>query len=137
MNIKLNVAKQIQAHLLEQGCRSQYSTFKGAGCAYRGDGGTKCAVGFIVTDQFYTPDLEGLDSRNQEVVNAVCSSLEIEHLTDRDLNFLLEMQGIHDRYEVTLWEALTDNLIDRYFPEEQEEPQREVKPQLEEALTPN
>jgi hypothetical protein len=34
-------------------------TIKGPACAYRGDNGTMCAVGCIMPDDVYRPDLEG------------------------------------------------------------------------------
>lgn len=30
------------------------------GCLYRGPGGLRCAVGWLLPDEYYTPDLEGL-----------------------------------------------------------------------------
>jgi hypothetical protein len=34
----------------------------GSGCAYRGDGGTKCAFGIFISDEAYDPNMEGCSS---------------------------------------------------------------------------
>jgi hypothetical protein len=43
--------------MLRQGKQSKSRTGK---CAYRGDNGCKCAVGFLIPDELYDNDLEGI-----------------------------------------------------------------------------
>lgn len=48
------------AHLRKQGKRSMYTTEDGEICAYRGaDGASKCAIGALISDARYRPEMEG------------------------------------------------------------------------------
>lgn len=51
-------------HLIEQG---RASTRKRTGCAYRGDDNTMCAVGCLISDEAYNPEMENL--RAQQVAD--------------------------------------------------------------------
>ena len=62
----------------------------GAGCAYRGDGGTMCAAGCLIPDDEYKPEFEGIpwDCIAQEVpsfanapqaVHDLIGSLQLVH----------------------------------------------------------
>ena len=44
-------------HLIKQG---RASTRKRTGCAYRGDDNTMCAVGCLISDEEYVPEMENL-----------------------------------------------------------------------------
>ena len=48
----------ISAFLIKQG-KPSVDRSVAAGCAYRGNGGTMCAVGCIIPDNFYNPKMEG------------------------------------------------------------------------------
>jgi hypothetical protein len=48
----------VARHLLTQNAQS-CSIGPNGGCAYRGDQGRKCAVGFMIPDELMTPDIEG------------------------------------------------------------------------------
>lgn len=48
------VFDQVATHLLTQNAKS----VKGSGCAYRGDGGMKCAAGCLIADDEYKPEME-------------------------------------------------------------------------------
>ncbi len=65
-------------------------------CMLRGDDGTKCAVGILIDDGDYTPDME-------EVTLAV---LHAQDSTPAGLpfTFLACMQEIHDSCDVDQWE---------------------------------
>ena len=45
-------------HLVKQGKKS-VNVHEGIGCAYRGRGGTMCAVGCLISDQAYSFKMEG------------------------------------------------------------------------------
>jgi hypothetical protein len=53
---KQQVFDQVVKHLLKQGKRAYQ---EGKGCRYRTDDGLKCAVGCLLPDAAYTPDMEG------------------------------------------------------------------------------
>ena len=77
--------------LFAQGERSMLEG--GTTCAYRGEGGMRCAVGFIIPDDRYTPALEGTSAMGPEV-SAVLSNVVT---TDDDLGLCLtDLQDVHD-----------------------------------------
>lgn len=66
----------------------------GLGCAYRTVKGSRCAIGHLIKDRFYKPDLEGKTPEEPDVFDAVynsCGSLE-----DVSWGFLAELQECHD-----------------------------------------
>lgn len=46
----------VAKHLATQGCQSLSAT---GDCSYRGERGLKCAVGILISDEEYTPFMEG------------------------------------------------------------------------------
>lgn len=52
----------VKEHLLKQQCRA----LGRGGCAYRGAEGRKCAIGCLIPDDKYTPDLEGIELSTDE-----------------------------------------------------------------------
>ncbi len=79
-----------------------------AKCAYRGDGGKKCALGHCIPDEQYKPYFEGLgvaeptryESRDPYLADKIRKSKEIGAIlgveTESDSYFLGELQSIHD-----------------------------------------
>lgn len=91
-------------HLRAQGQRAMGTV----GCAYRGAGGTKCAVGVLIPDELYDPAIEGrsvtafkpgtvsVDATNRKECDALGEAMPllVEH------NVLLgELQSLHDAEE--------------------------------------
>lgn len=89
-------------HLLSQGERS---LTPGGLCAYRGKNGLKCAVGILIPDNEYSPELEGSLSS----VRYKCSSLK-----SVDFDFLGKLQNIHDDYLPDAWEMGLKELAVNY-----------------------
>jgi len=99
------VFDKIATHLFAQGKRSlillsrtTYLTGGGVehsemmGCAYRGEGGLKCAIGALIPDELYLPSFEG-----KRVGAVLTNSAELNNMfagVRRDL--LDKMQEIHD-----------------------------------------
>ena len=50
------VVDKVLQHLWDQG----ECSYNESGCAYRGANGTKCALGILIPDELYHPDMEGL-----------------------------------------------------------------------------
>lgn len=97
----LEMYDRIAEHLLYQG-RQSVSPHDEDLCAYRGSGGTKCAVGYIITDGEYTPALEGLVVGHAAVRAAVEASIG-GSLTDQHHAVLCDMQMLHDGVPVCQW----------------------------------
>lgn len=83
--------------VIEQGCKSGgYDEDSDYQCLYRGPNGTKCAVGHLIADEFYTPELEQLSVRTDElkdVLRASNPNVLIDHLV---IDLLSEVQYCHD-----------------------------------------
>lgn len=66
--------------IIEQGKQSMKSiSLNYEICAYRGDGGAKCAAGWLIPYDKYTPDMEGnvFDERFCERYNLTFSNVEL------------------------------------------------------------
>jgi hypothetical protein len=99
INVKLltdrsDVFNYVVNHLREQGCQSLFR--EKIMCAYRGDGGTMCAVGALIADDEYGPSLE-----NNSIVVLFEKNLLPTDLKDRiepNLHMLSDLQALHDNY---------------------------------------
>jgi len=60
-------------------------------CAYRGDGGRKCAIGFLIPDERYSPNIEG-----KGVIELVDNVYPDLIPTDGEEAFLRRLQECHD-----------------------------------------
>lgn len=85
----------VAEHLLKQGERSIYEDSDGnEACAYRGDGGLKCAAGCLIPDEQYNLKMEGLSWTGlvlNERVSKHCESL------------ITNLQLIHDNDTPDTW----------------------------------
>jgi len=103
---------RVSEHLLTQKAKSlglkvntgqATSTF----CKYRGDQGRSCAVGCLISDEYYSEDLEGGASYTPAVKWAVANSLKIPFREVPD-TLLEKLQTIHDHNNPEDWPALLD-----------------------------
>lgn len=104
------VFDKIRRHLKKQGRRSEKLPLF---CAYRNEDGLKCAIGCLITDEFYTQNLEGQAIEANAVLKAVAASLGTT-LSKKDKDFLGELQTIHDEVHPDDWEDRFEDLADRY-----------------------
>lgn len=88
-------------HLIRQGSSSTDDTGL---CRYRGGNGYKCAVGCLITDDLYTPELETNLVETAIVMHAVCDSLGIQP-NELNIPLLRELQAIHDIEPPSDWNA--------------------------------
>ena len=104
MPTKQETFDTVVAHLRRQGRQSR-SDFAG-GCAYRGDGGLKCAVGVLIPDERYTPAFEGEAAHESMQVGKLL--IELGH----DCQLCEMLQIVHDnpegRWELRLRELADD-----------------------------
>lgn len=84
-------------HLIKQGKPAMQGSGKDRQCAYRGEEGTKCAVGCLIKDEFYNPLFEGDWAGAPEVVKALAKS-EVVPIggADDTVNLLCDLQSVHD-----------------------------------------
>lgn len=90
---KKEVAAKVVEHLMTQKEKS-VAWDNSTRCLYRGPNGTKCAVGCLIEDEFYTPSMEN-QIVGASIINSalrksgVPCSIEIEQL-------LRDLQDLHD-----------------------------------------
>jgi|ERR1043166_3582484 hypothetical protein len=82
---------KVARHLLTQKERSM--CLNNTNCAYRGVDGLKCAVGALIPDELYTPDLEGQNCDDPEV------AMVLEGLGYRNTYLCRRLQMVHDTIE--------------------------------------
>jgi hypothetical protein len=82
---------RVSIHLILQSKKSTNEV----GCAYRGDGGTMCAVGCLIKDEHYSKVLEGRTIGNEHVICALRKSLPSQAIHEY-FNLILRLQEIHD-----------------------------------------
>ena len=86
-------------HLLNQGRRAKsLAPSPENSCLYRAPGGLKCAVGALIPDEVYNPNMEGTTASGlYEKYPDVYECLVLEDKCDHDAEgFYNNMQAIHD-----------------------------------------
>jgi hypothetical protein len=101
-----DIFNTVATHLMTQGKQARDSSTATSGCRYRGEDGTKCAIGCLIKDEFYMPHFEGHGCGFEPVLDAVEKSLGIT-MCEHTRFFLSELQCIHDGH-VGAW---MDSLI--------------------------
>lgn len=100
---------RVYKHLMTQGKRAIAAD---GNCRYRGEGGTQCAVGCLIPDAVYTPDIEGCtmsSARNGTRKGEVLAdALEASGLPRSSWDLLADLQEVHDSRRPEYWaDALT------------------------------
>lgn len=111
--------------LVSQGFEQSWNEDDGM-CAYRGEGGKRCAVGWLISDERYNPNMEGLNAfdiftgplghRPLIELDAVLSQpLDDEPGAHEEVvRFLLRLQEAHDRNNGELMRAALLSFADEY-----------------------
>ena len=106
------VFDQVASHLLTQKNRSQDEELN---CRYRGNDGTSCAAGCLISDSEYTEIIEG-QTWQTLVYN--------KRASDAHMYLIYELQAAHDKTPPGLWKlqlelvaknnALATTVLDKY-----------------------
>ena len=99
------VFNRVKAHLLTQ--NAQALDYCG-GCAYRGQDGTKCAVGCLITDNAYSPGIEGATALDERLEWALGQSGVPTDM--RTLRMLDALQRMHDGRSPGYWPDELDRI---------------------------
>lgn len=92
---------KVATHLLTQNKKSTYDVSFSTNCAYRGAGGTSCAVGCLIKDEHYDPEIEG-EAATSSLVRLALSASGIP-ITPEALSLLSELQNLHDFTHPEIW----------------------------------
>jgi hypothetical protein len=95
MEMQQKAYETIRAHLIEQG-RPAMDPMTGS-CFYRAEGGLKCAVGCLISDDAYDETLEDATPLNVSVQQALRASGWV--FTLGGYQFLRELQEAHDYWQ--------------------------------------
>ena len=93
----------VAGHLLRQGRQS----LRDGKCAYRGGIGCKCAVGVLIADEHYTPELETWGVATAAVVRALEAS-GIAVNAPGVMRILYRLQNLHDKFPSECWAGMLD-----------------------------
>jgi hypothetical protein len=93
---------RVSLHLLAQ---NRTSVNAHGRCAYRGEGDLKCAIGVLIPDELYSPDMD-----------TKCSLTRVTEITGIEEHYELcvRLQEIHDCYEVSMWSTKLANLAKEF-----------------------
>lgn len=83
---KQELLNKVWKHLRKQGRQARNPI--NDSCAYRGDDGTTCAIGCLISDRYYNPSMEGC--------TAGMIKNDIPLLRRFSSHFLNELQSTHD-----------------------------------------
>lgn len=106
------VFDKVRNHLLTQKQKSERGP--GQSCGYRGKNGLQCAVGCLITDEAYNPEIEG-EPISQELAQRCLIDSGIT-FTSKTEAMLLHLQYIHDFEDVSKWEGMLNKAKVKFFP---------------------
>ena len=93
---------KVRNHLLKQNAKAMLD-----GCAYRGEGGFKCAIGCLIPDSLYKESFEDNNVTHPSVVLAA-------GLYPENLDLARDLQFVHDLYPPIEWQLKLDGVADQY-----------------------
>lgn len=115
MPTQQEIFDKVMRHLLTQGERS---VDREGHCAYRGDNGKKCAIGCLISDDAYNPDIEGRGISSLEVKAALRYSgydyLASLSRTDTKAELLSSLRRMHDLILPREWPTMGRKLARAY-----------------------
>jgi hypothetical protein len=88
----LQISEKIRDHLIKQKAKSESNS---GACKYRNVNGDMCAVGCLIPDSVYNPNLESKAMEREEIINAVGLSLKMK-LDANTIALLKAWQNYHD-----------------------------------------
>lgn len=106
---KQEIYEKVKTHLLAQGRRA--NNVNGSGCYLRSpeNPALKCAVGVLIDDEFYKPEMEGMFSVTPPDGMGDCYKLQYAGLMLSGVDpweygqLLKDLQIVHDSHDVEEW----------------------------------
>lgn len=93
----------------------------GGDCVYRNDRNLKCAVGHLIPDEFYDPEIEGIGiasiqtlydfSESKPLLKKILDRLKISSVS---YELLRDLQYLHDYRSPDDWELLLAIIADKH-----------------------
>lgn len=110
-----DIFNQVAIHLLTQNKKSQVTMLykptnkPEAYCVYRGPDNMCCAFGCLIADNEYIPEFE-----HKGVKTLYVNNPQLPQLSTRQLDFVAQLQNIHDHEDVSEWLSALKNLASEY-----------------------
>ena len=103
---KKEIFSKVSRHLLEQKKKSK----AGKRCAYRSRDGLKCAIGCLIPDEIYSPNIESYSVCHHRVMNL----LKKVGISEYQIEFLIKLQTVHDDHPARSWKKQLANIANCY-----------------------
>ncbi len=121
MKTKQQIFDVIYAHAQKmQPSLCDFGPFKGS-CAYRGKDNARCFIGCLIPDELYDPIIEnvgvailGLPDIYKSPGLTKLTEIMRKIGTDIDVDFLKELQSVHDNNQPSKWNELLYIIADKY-----------------------
>lgn len=112
MMTQQEIFDKVSSHLLTQNAKSEDD----GACLYRSPTGLKCAIGALIPDGLYDPVIENvpIDNIYIEPGTKTLQNILREIGCDANLDFLTDLQAIHDDFNPHEWEERLKILADEY-----------------------
>lgn len=105
---------RVALHLLRQNEQSVEVMREQPHCMYRGPGNLKCAVGFLISDDAYTVELEGCSAGNVDVLRALEESGIPVAILPNARAMLTNLQNVHDALNPRFWKEELEAVAHMY-----------------------
>lgn len=113
---KREIFNTVKEHLLKQNIKSlAMINGRDMGCAYRGEHSRKCAIGCLIKDKHYTPELEGRTVGVLEVKHALHLS-GVDVMNVEIIGLLSRLMSCHDQAAPVTWASELGVIELEYFP---------------------
>ena len=115
----LEIFDFVAAHLLRQGkqsrCASAGSLYHA--CLYRNTDGTSCAIGCLIKDEFYDPEMEGTQIPDNPMAQAAVAKSIGRKLVGHVTDVLNMLQRVHDNDQPRHWPRRLSEARSDLFPD--------------------
>lgn len=108
-----DIFTQVAIHLLTQNAKSigQKTTNSCGKCVYRNEEGLKCAIGCLIADKEYKPEMD--INTSSSLCNLVAENL-FPCMTGEKLVFLGALQRLHDGINIINWKNALEEFAIHY-----------------------
>jgi hypothetical protein len=103
-----DIYERVRTHLLTQRAVSEDEN---GSCRLRSGNGRKCAIGSLVADDVYQPEIEGIGisyyrhAKDGSLLRALYAS-EVNAYDPDIVELLIELEEVHDDFDVEEWPSL-------------------------------
>lgn len=112
----IDIYHRVSAHLLAQRAVSEDEN---GSCRLRSSDGKKCAIGSLVADHAYRPEIEGVGisyykhAKDGTLLRALYAS-DVNAYDPEIVELLIELEEVHDDFDVDEWPRLLQRVGQRH-----------------------